>query len=122
LGKDTAEPVRWHSADIEVVVDDTYENDSFKGKRGIIKQVLFNENSCRVFFPELQTTITINNDFLKPVVPEKKDKVKIIRGEYKGTIGILIGTSKKDGVIQIGTDSSNIRVEELTNLVKIASN
>ena len=38
---------------------------------------------------------------LRPVVPKKKEKVKIVAGEFKGLVGELINIDGADGIVKM---------------------
>lgn len=50
------------------------------------------------------------------VAPKKNDKVKILHGEFRGSIGKLIGIDGVDGIVKIGDD---VRVLEMDTLGKL---
>jgi transcription elongation factor SPT5 len=49
----------------------------------------------------LDKTINISLDFLEPVLPQKGDKVMIIYGDDKGSIGLLLSIDGTDGVVKL---------------------
>lgn len=51
----------------------------------------------------------VEAEFLRPVPPSKKDKVKIIKGEMRGMVGELHGIDERDGIVKIeGTKAIHI--------------
>ncbi len=46
-------------------------------------------------------TINIGLDFLEPVMPSKGDKVMIIHGDDKGSVGLLLSIDGPDGVVKL---------------------
>ena len=56
---------------------------------------------------------------LRPVVPKKKDKVKIVSGEFKGLIGELINIDNDDGIVQmVDLDIKIIEMKDLASMDK----
>jgi ribosomal protein L24 len=56
---------------------------------------------------------------LRPVVPKKKDKVKIVSGEFKGLIGELINIDNADGIVQmVDLDIKIIEMKDLASMDK----
>ena len=53
---------------------------------------------------------------LEVVRPAKKDKVLIVRGEHKGTRGVLIGIDGQDGIVKM--QNSDIKILDLDLVAK----
>jgi transcription elongation factor SPT5 len=114
---DTTEPSEWQTVGAEVIIDENEESGIYKGRRGVIRQVLPAENCCLIYFPDLKTSAAISNNFLRRVVPEKRDKVKVIQGEHKGAIGTLMSVSGSEAIVQLQS-GVDIHFYTLSNLVK----
>jgi hypothetical protein len=90
------------------------------GKSGSIKSV--GDSDCVVQVGgEL---LTVAKDALKPVVPEKRDRVYILSGEYKGRAGSLTSITASasktgsDGIVKL--DNLDITVVDMGSIAKAA--
>lgn len=112
----------WQMADIEVKMEnEAFGNGAYMDKIGVIKEV-YPDNSCKVFIFDRQETITVPGDYLSPVTPSKKDKVKIIRGEFRGNTGSLIGLDGHDGIVKMDNiENVDIKILGIHFLAKLAS-
>ena len=64
-------------------------------------------------------TIRIPDSHLKAVIPEKKDRFKIISGENRGKSGNLLSIDGHEGVVKID-ENDEILMMNLDSLAKIA--
>jgi len=104
--KHPAEEADWVSTDIEVTVKN---NTALKG---VIKEVT--PQGCRVVL-DSNETVNYKPEELAPVIPHKnKSYVKIIRGEFKGNTGVLMGIDGGDGIVRM--DSHDIKILDLNLL------
>jgi transcription elongation factor SPT5 len=63
--------------------------------------------------------VTLSEDSLQPVVPQKRDGFKVLKGEYRGNIGHLLSIDGDEGVVKIeGNDE--ILMLHLDSLCKLA--
>jgi len=87
----------------------------YNGKIGIISSVYSNE--CEVNWNDGATS-TIEGSLLKPVVPRKKDKVIIIRGNAKGQKGELLQAlvEQNEGIVKL--DDLEHEVAPLSNIAR----
>lgn len=69
--------------------------------------VLSDELVC-VFLSALGDMVTLPPDHLKPAQPKVKEKVKVLKGEFKGKTGVLLGQQSNKGIVKLtgGTSSS----------------
>ena len=54
---------------------------------------------------------------LEIVPPRKNDRVKIVGGQYRGSIGKLIGIDGSDGIVKI-EDNLDVKILDLAILAK----
>jgi transcription elongation factor SPT5 len=111
MEEETRAPSSWLEKDIEVRV---VKGDLFD-KKGFIREV--RDTLCRVFFPEKNETNEFSSESLEPVVPQKKDKVKIVRGDLKGQTGVLVGIDSKDGIVRMDSNF-DIKIFQLSDLAR----
>eukprot|EP01103_Thecamoeba_quadrilineata_P003459 TRINITY_DN1322_c0_g3_i1.p1 TRINITY_DN1322_c0_g3~~TRINITY_DN1322_c0_g3_i1.p1 ORF type:complete len:1141 (-),score=235.86 TRINITY_DN1322_c0_g3_i1:101-3355(-) len=111
----------WLTPNIVVVVvkePATREGGNYKDSLGVIKEVL-NESTCRVAFQDRNEILAISADCLTPAIPEKKHRVKVIRGRYRESTGTLIGIDQVDGIVKIDTNF-DIKIIDLHSLARLA--
>lgn len=111
-----------------VVSSDNFKNGQYSGYKGIIRDVYevgADKYNCTVDFPEKgNQSVVVPGDCLEPVLPRKLDKIKIIRGELKGTTGVLIGVDprKGDGIVKMeipgSTTPSELKIMLLSHLAR----
>jgi len=103
----------WLTTDIKVrVASSTFKGGMYNNKEGVIKQV---GADCKVLIGS--DMVTIPGDYLEPVMPKKKDNVKIIKGDSVGLTGTLIGIDAADGIVKItGTAAQDIKILDLNLL------
>jgi transcription elongation factor SPT5 len=111
MEEETRAPSSWLEKDIEVRV---VKGDMFD-RRGYIREV--RDTMCRVFFPDKSETSEFSSESLEPVVPQKKDKVKILRRDFKGQTGVLVGIDAKDGIVRMDSNF-DIKIFQLSDLAK----
>ncbi|CAG8603599.1 1717_t:CDS:10, partial [Racocetra fulgida] len=96
----------WLTTDIQVrVVPDSRTNSSHAGGQydnrvGVIIH-LESPTTCIVELEETQERCLFEQRFLKPVLPQKKERIKMIGGEHKGQLGMLVGVDGADGVVKV---------------------
>lgn len=112
---DDREDANWQTTDIEVTVtSDSFRNGQFVNSRGIVREVL-GDGSCRVVLAEQSDSVVIPSEALEPVVPTQKGNVKVIRGEWKGNTGVLIGIDGADGIVKMSSNM-DIKILDLHHL------
>lgn len=93
----------WATESIEVRIGDAYRGGQFKNLTAVI--VSAGRDSCRVVVRDKAGTemdsLTVPTIHLEPVLPSKKDRVKVIRGELKGNVGLLVDTDGPDGLVRM---------------------
>jgi len=52
------------------------------------------------------------------VPPSKKDRVKVVRGEFAGQVGTLIGLDAADGIVKL-EETSDIKIMDMDFLAKL---
>lgn len=85
-------PPGWQTTNIFVRITDS----DLAGQTGIIKDV--NVATCSVYFPEEVCVVTIENDYLEPLMPKASDFVKVLCGSYKDRTGNMVAIDGCDGV------------------------
>ncbi|RHZ46310.1 hypothetical protein Glove_627g17 [Diversispora epigaea] len=96
----------WLTSDIQVrIIPDkttgtSFENGQYDNRTGVIS-VLESPTACIVNLDESQDHCFIEQQFLAPVPPQKKEKIKMIAGDFKGQLGILVGVDGFDGVVKV---------------------
>ncbi|CAG8780408.1 28664_t:CDS:2, partial [Racocetra persica] len=96
----------WLTTEIQVrVVPDSRTNSSHAGGQydnrvGVIIH-LESPTTCIVELEETQERCLFEQRFLKPVLPQKKERIKMIGGEHKGQLGMLVGVDGADGVVKV---------------------
>ena len=58
---------------------------------------------CSVFLPAEDRVVTVAGELLEPVVPVRQDKIKIILGEERESIGTLLSIDNQEGVVKLET-------------------
>nr|CAB3266712.1 transcription elongation factor SPT5 [Phallusia mammillata] len=107
----------WQSSDIVVRVKQSYEDKTTAGKIGVIRTIT--GGLCNVYIDEIKRTVSIPGNNLEPVIPGKKDKVKVIMGEDRESTGVLISIDGKDGIVRMEQDHQ-LKILQLRFLGKIA--
>jgi transcription elongation factor SPT5 len=104
----------WHTEDIQVkVVNKSFRNgEQYLNEEGVIKRVN-KDGTCDVKMKD--GLVVIPKDCLEAVLPRKKDTIKIIRGDYAGGIGTLIGIDGADGIVKM-TVNLDIKILDLHHL------
>ena len=62
---------------------------------------MFQGSQCSLHLKDLDKTINISLDYLEPVLPQKGDKVMIIYGDDKGSMGLLLSIDGTEGVVKL---------------------
>jgi len=110
--------VDWHSEDIEVSIKDSHDDASHRGKTGIIKTISGHVSS--VWVPDLDQTVSVGNDNLSPIQPQKNHKVKVLHGDDQGHTGELISIDGNDGIVRMDADQQ-LKILQLKFLGKIGT-
>ncbi len=101
----------WLSTDIEVRVKSKNE------QRAVIRRIESSKKRCHIAFIGSRDEQDIDATDLVPVRPEKKDKVKILSGEFSGQVGALIGIDQQDGIVKL-SGSSDFKILRMSILAK----
>ena len=83
---------------------------------GIIRGI--SGGMCSVFLPAEDRTVTVAGDMLEPVVPVRKDRIKIISGEERESTGQLLSIDHHEGVVKL--DSGDMRMFLMRHLCKLS--
>ncbi|KAJ3361314.1 transcription elongation factor spt5 [Kappamyces sp. JEL0680] len=109
----------WVTADIEVRVESNrrFSSGRVDGQVGVVKAV---EGIRAQIYLASGETIHITEELLVPVVPQKKDAFKVLKGEDRGKIGTLLSIDGHEGVVKLeGVD--DILMMNLDTLAKLAN-
>jgi len=85
----------------------------------IIKE-LHHDSSCDVFLPVSDIVIPrVPQHAMMPYPPSKKDRVKVIRGIYKGNTGLLLSTYGNDVIVKLDV-SHDVKILPVSSLAKLS--
>jgi len=105
----------WLALDIEVrVTSNTFMGGVYYNTTGVIQEV--SESGCRVRMDKDNELVVIPPDYIEPSVPGKKDRIRIIRGEFKGATGELMGIDGADGIVKM--ENYDIKILHLQHLAR----
>lgn len=116
-GMDSFNFADWFTTDIEVRVKDSHNDAGLGGQEGVIRGI--SGGMCSVFLPMEDRVVTVAGEWLEPVVPVRRDRVKIILGEDRESTGLLMSIDHQDGVVKL--DSGDVRMFQLRFLCKMTS-
>ena len=108
----------WYSPDIEVEIKDTHSDTGLCGQIGVVRGV--NPGMCAVFLPDEARTVNIAPEHLRPVTPERGDKVKVIIGEDREQTGSLLSIDSQEGVVKLD-QTGDVKMLQLKYLCKMRS-
>lgn len=80
----------WCTTDIEVKIR-SHDNTGLAGQTGLVRTV--NSGVCSVFLPDEDRVVTVAANNLEPVPPMAKDMFKVISGENRDQIGMVLQMS-----------------------------
>ena len=106
----------WYSPDIEVEIKDTHSDTGLCGQIGVVRGV--NPGMCAVFLPDEARTVNIAPEHLRPVTPERGDKVKVIIGEDREQTGSLLSIDSQEGVVKLD-QTGDVKMLQLKYLCKM---
>eukprot|EP01080_Neovahlkampfia_damariscottae_P012186 gene12186-5773_t len=90
------------SSEKEIPIDSGIEIEitqgQYSGLKGCVKNAISDQATIIISDGNEQKLVDVPLTALKLTVPKKKDKVKIIEGEHKGTIGALMGMEDNEGM------------------------
>lgn len=122
---DNSQVVNWRSMDVEVIIGPSDNGTKFRSGAydkdvGVIEHI--ESNTCKVYLTTHRDTVAVPNEFLKPVIPRKRDWVKVTGGEFTDKIGQLLTTDDVglEGIVKIKGDEKGTRVIKLIYLAKYA--
>ncbi|XP_040298487.1 transcription elongation factor SPT5 isoform X1 [Bufo bufo] len=108
----------WVTTDIQVKVRDTFQDNQVVGQAGIIRSVT--GGLCSVLLQDSDKVISISGDHLEPVTPTKNSRVKVILGEDREAMGILLSIDNEDGIVRMDLDDQ-LKILNLHFLGKLES-
>lgn len=74
---------------------------------------------CTVFLPNEERVVNLMCEQLEPVVPSRGDRVKVILGEDRESVGTLLSIDNQEGVVKLNTEE--IKFLQLRFLCKMKS-
>ena len=72
---------------------------------------------CAIFLPEEDRTVNLEWDQLEPVIPKRGDRVKVIVGEDREAVGVLLSIDNQEGVVKINNEE--VKMLQLRFLCKM---
>lgn len=80
-------------------------------------------NTCMVqMLPDKGSALELPLEQIAPVVPQKRDRVVILGGQFKGSFGELIGIdASTDGIVRLEEKEKDIKILEMSQLCKAAA-
>ena len=88
----------------------TFEDDKHAGIRGVVVSIRHENSPSEVVLvkPNQSDTdlIDVPSEYLKPIPPQKKDRFKVLGGDYKGQLGYLMGFDGEDSIVQLDSGTS----------------
>ncbi|XP_048581601.1 transcription elongation factor SPT5 isoform X2 [Nematostella vectensis] len=114
----TSGPGEWVTTDIEVRLNENYEDPQLLDKVGVVRDVV--GGVCTVYLPDEGRSISTVGAHIDAVQPDKQDKVKVIVGDYRERTGTLINIDDKDGIIKMDRPEE-LKILPLDYLAKLAS-
>lgn len=108
----------WPLEEIEVVLRKNF-GEATKGQHAKIVTVNRNSRRCLIsMLNDSSVKVDIPFDTIEAVRPNKKDRVKIILGEYRGELGSLIGVDSHDGIVKLKNDVSGFKILGMNSVAK----
>ncbi|KAK7098266.1 transcription elongation factor SPT5-like [Littorina saxatilis] len=105
----------WHTTEIVVRIKETHDNTELIHQTGVVRSI--SGGHCSVYIPVEDKVVNIACEHLEPVQPEKHDKVKVILGDERETVGSIISIDGSEGVFK--TEDGNIRMLPIKHLCKM---
>lgn len=110
----------WTTEGIEVRISDAFRGGQYRNMVAVI--VSAGRESCRVALRDKDgnetEVLSVPASLLEPVLPSKKDLVKVIRGEpHKGNVGHLVDIDGVEGVVKF-LETLDIQVMPLSLLAR----
>lgn len=107
----------WHTTDIEVRIKDTHDDVALIHHTGIIRSVT--GGMCSIYIPDKEKVVSVTSMHLEPIPPVVGEKAKVICGDDREAIGVVISIDCDDGVIRFENDS--VRIFPIHFLCKVPS-
>ncbi|CAG8748881.1 16470_t:CDS:10 [Gigaspora margarita] len=112
----------WLTTDIQVrIVPDSrtsssHANGQHDNRVGVIIR-LESPTTCFVELDDTKEHCFVEQRYLKPVLPQKKERIKMIGGEHKGQLGMLVGVDGADGVVKV-KGGKDFKIVNMTMMAK----
>ncbi|KAG1460051.1 hypothetical protein G6F46_000750 [Rhizopus delemar] len=107
----------WPIEDIEVkFIRD--EGAARRGQLASIVSVDIISKRCVVNLYSTSEKIDIPFDCIEPARPNKKENVRIIKGEHRGELGNLIGVDAQDGIVRLKGDAAGFKFLNMVTVGK----
>ena len=88
-----------HLTDVEVTLRANVHDVFLHGKRGAVRSISANYTATVYVYDSFQE-VRIPCSYLQPVTPSSFDRVKVLAGPLKGTVGVLISATGENGILQ----------------------
>jgi transcription elongation factor SPT5 len=105
----------WCSTDLEVKIRSSAD-EKLRGQTGYITTV--NNDACSLFLPDEDRVVTLQWHHLEPVVPNVQDQFKLIYGDDREAVGILLAINGKDANVLINSERKLFPLHYLCKLRK----
>lgn len=116
--EDHAAPLQWHGVRLFAKISSAFKSGMYDSAIGIIQEVLADQ--CRVTLPDRgNENISVPNEMLEPVAPSKRDRLRVVGGNFKGECGSLVGVYGNDGIVKMDVNME-IKILPMTTLAKLA--
>ncbi|XP_074666249.1 transcription elongation factor SPT5-like isoform X1 [Strix aluco] len=107
----------WVTTDIQVKVRDTYRDSRVVGQTGVIRSVM--DGICFVYLKDIEKVVSISSEYLEPITPTRRNKVKVILGEDREATGYLIDIDEEEEEGFVFMDSGELKSLNLRSLGKL---
>lgn len=108
----------WITTNIEVVVQSNrrFASGGSDGHHGVIKSI---DGVRAQIYLDSGESVLVPEEFLVPVVPQKKESFKVLSGEERGKIGNLLSIDGHEGVVKL-EGVEDILMMDMNTLAKYA--
>ncbi|KAK9768889.1 transcription elongation factor spt5 [Basidiobolus ranarum] len=115
----------WATRDIHVRIvsnrhtGQKYQAGNFDQQSARIRYVNRGGESCDIVLEGSNDKLSLPVDYIEPVKPNKRDKIKVMGGEFKGQVGTLIGIDGQDGIVKL-EGGKDFKILNMNGLAKYA--
>jgi len=105
---------KWCTTDVRVRIS-TGQGAPYDDMIGVIREVNDYDTNCMVELEKSKDRVSVPKASLHLEPPKKKDRVKVLGGEHREEIGLLIGIDGLDGIVKMD-ENSDIKILDLGRL------